>query len=450
MSRSTGLRAPVRLVHPLSVVREERGWTYQDVVDIVAKPTRRSADRRKAWKWEHWGVEPDGESQAALAVELGVPMDEVHRLGWPGWLPDGGPVRTGFPWTRAGTLQALDDTLEHAMFDRRGFMKLGGGALVTLAGQWLTQHPEPVAAALAGGRIDAQLVADLEDGLPRLRRLEARLGGPRARHLLDAELDTVTGILKEASYTDEVGQRLLRLGAELGRLAGWSSFDAGLHAAAQRYWASGLRAAHTADDRALGANILKSLSLQCYDHGLFADSHALAAAAVDGAGEVTPRTLAMLLLRQARAAAACGDRTECDRLLSTAETQMARTNTGDDDPSWTGYFDTAEFHAQTAACHADLGRPRLAQRHYTTALDLMPATKRRDLATYTVQNARTHNALGNADHAVHLLETAIPMITAAPSQRNAARAAAARAELPLTAKDPKVQCLDQMLAKLAA
>ncbi|MEU9700263.1 hypothetical protein [Streptomyces sp. NPDC047981] len=432
------------------MVRDERGWTYQDVVDIVAKPTRRSADRRKAWKWEHWGVEPDAESQAALAAELGVPMGEVHRLGWPGWLPDGGPVHTGFPWTRAGTLQALDDTLEHAMLDRRGFMKLGGEALTALAGQWLTRAPEPVAAALAGGRIDKEFVADLEDGLPRLRRLEARLGGPCARHLLDAELDTVTGILKEASYTNEVGQRLHRLAAELARLAGWSSFDAGLHAAAQRYWASGLRAAHTAGDRALGANILKSLSLQCYDHGLFADSRALAAAAVDGAGKVTPRTLAMLLLRQARAAAACGDHAECDRLLSAAETQMVRAEAGDDDPAWTGYFDAAEFHAQTATCHADLRRPRLAQSHYATALALMPAAKHRDLATYTIQNARTHTALGDADHAVHLLETAIPMITAAPSQRNAARAAAARAELPLPAKDPKVQRLDQLLATLAA
>lgn len=450
MGRAAGLRAPMRLVHPLSVVRDERGWTYQDVVDIVAKATRRSADRRKAWKWEHWGVEPDAESQAALAEAVGVRLSEVHRLGWPGWLPDGGPVQTGFPWTRAGTLQALDDTLEHAMPDRRGFMKLGGQALIVLADQWLTRDPEPVAAALAGGRVDKQLVAELESGLPRLRLLEARLGGTRARHLLDAELDTVTGILKEASYTDRVGQRLLRLSAELARLAGWSSFDAGLHTAAQRYWTSGLRAAHTANDRALGANIIKSLSLQCYDHGLFADSLTLAEAAVEGAGAVTPRTLAMLLLRQARAAAACGDSAECDRLLSAAETQMDRAAAGDEDPAWTSYFDTAEFHAQTATCHADLGRPTLAQNNYATALALMPAAKRRDLATYTIQNARTHTALGDADHAVHLLETAIPMITAAPSQRNAARAAAARAELPLTAKDPKVQRLDQLLATLVA
>ncbi|MFD9687284.1 hypothetical protein ACFWXO_16185 [Kitasatospora sp. NPDC059088] len=440
----------MRLVHPLSVVRDEQDWTYQDVVDIVAKTTKRSADRRKAWKWENWGVEPDAESQEALAAALGVPPGEVHQLGWPGWLPDGGPIRTGFPWTMPGTLDALDDTLEHAMPDRRGFMKLGGQALTLLASQWLSQAPNALAAALAGGSVDEQLVEDLEGGLPRLRRLEAALGGHRARQLLHTELATVTGLLKEASYTEKVGRRLLRLDAELARLAGFASFDAGLHAAAQRYWSSGLRAAHAADDRALGANILKSLSLQCYDHGLVVDALALATAAVEGAGHVTPRTRAMLLLRQARAEAACSNRVACDRLLSDAERQMARSSGTDDDPAWTGYFDAAEFHAQAATCYADLRRQRLAETHFATALGLMPSAKGRDLATYTIQSARTHTALGDADHAVHLLETAAQLVATAPSHRNTARALAARAELPMTTKDPKVQRLDQLLATLSA
>ncbi|MFD4533596.1 hypothetical protein ACFWNL_21295 [Kitasatospora sp. NPDC058397] len=449
MSRSSGSRAGARLVHPLSVVRDEQDWTYQDVVDIVADATKRSADRRKAWKWENWGVEPDAESQAALAMALGVRLEEVHRRGWPGWLPDGGPVRTGFPWTMAGTLDALDDTLEHAMPDRRGFMKLGGQALTLLAGEWLSQTPHALADAVAGGPVDEQLVEDLEGGLPRLRRLEAALGGPRARQLLDTELATVTDLLKKASYSEKVGRRLLRLNAELARLAGFASFDAGLHAAAQRYWTTGLRVAHSADDRALGANILKSLSLQCYDHGLVAAALALATAAVEGAGDVTPRTRAMLLLRQARAEAACGNRAACEHLLSEAETQMARSSVTDDDPAWTGYFDAAEFHAQSATCYADLRRPRLAETHFTTALDLMPPAKGRDLATYTIQSARTHIALGGADHAVHLLETAVQLAASAPSHRNTARALAARAELPMAKKDPKVQRLDQLLATLS-
>lgn len=450
MGRSNGLHTGTRLVHPLSVVRDEQGWTLQDLVDIVANSTKRSADRRKAWKWENWGVEPDAESQEALAAALGVRLGEVHRLGWPKWLPDGGQVRTGFPWTVAGTLDALDDTLEHAMPDRRGFMKLGGQALTLLASQWLTQEPGALAVALAGGQVDERLLEDLEGGLPRLRRLEAALGGQRARCLLHTELATVTDLLKESSYTEKVGRRLLRLNAELARLAGFASFDAGLDSAAQRYWTTGLRAAHSADDRALGANILKSLSLQCYDHGLPGVALALASAAVEGSGDVTPRTRAMLLLRQARAEAACNNRTACERLLSEAEAQMARSAVTDDDPAWTGYFDTADFYAQTATCYADLRLPWHAEAYFTTALDLMPSAKARDMATYTIQSARTHTALGNADHAVHLLETAVELAATAPSHRNTARALAARAELPMARKDPKTERLDRLLATLSA
>lgn len=77
----------------------------------------------------------------------------------------------------------------------------------------------------------------------------------------------VVDVLDRSTYTAVVGQRLYALAAELGRMAGWASFDAGLHAAAQRYWLAALHAAHAAADRLLGANILKSMSLQCYDFG---------------------------------------------------------------------------------------------------------------------------------------------------------------------------------------
>lgn len=92
MARRLPATRPDRFVHPLSVVRAAKNWTYQDVVDVIARRHRNMAARReKAWKWEHWGVVPDLDSQLALAAELGVPEDQV-RLGlWPQWLPDGDP-----------------------------------------------------------------------------------------------------------------------------------------------------------------------------------------------------------------------------------------------------------------------------------------------------------------------------------------------------------------------
>src|SRR5688572_15766472 len=103
MARRLPASEPVRFVHPLSVVRAARNWTYQDVVDVIAARSRNMAARReKAWRWERWGVVPDMESQLALAAELAVSEDHVRRLPWPQWLPDGDPIPTSFGWTQAG------------------------------------------------------------------------------------------------------------------------------------------------------------------------------------------------------------------------------------------------------------------------------------------------------------------------------------------------------------
>jgi hypothetical protein len=97
--------------HPLAYVWAERGWTYQDLVDVIARRVGNMATRReKAWRWEHWGVVPDEESQYALAAELGVPRELVGRLGWPAWLPAGDRLNVELPWSVEASLGMLDHT----------------------------------------------------------------------------------------------------------------------------------------------------------------------------------------------------------------------------------------------------------------------------------------------------------------------------------------------------
>src|SRR5690606_23350507 len=125
---------------------------------------------------------------------------------------------------------------------------------VALAQQWLVQEPGELSAVLRGGRVTDAFVDRLEEGLPRLRYLEAERGGLRARQLIDAELGIVAEVLANGSCSMVLRRRLYALAGELGRMAGWCAFDAGAHAAAQRYWSAALHAAHSADDRLLGAN----------------------------------------------------------------------------------------------------------------------------------------------------------------------------------------------------
>ncbi|MFF3855733.1 transcriptional regulator [Micromonospora sp. NPDC002575] len=439
------------LIHPLSVVRAARGWTYQDVVDAIAKRSRNMAARReKAWRWEHWGVVPDMGSQLALAAELGVPQDRVRQAPWPQWLPDGDPIPTSFGWTQPGGLQSLVNALEYAHVDRRAFMKITGIPLAGIAEAWLTIEPQELVAVLRGGQVTTDLVERMEEGLPRLRYLEATRGGDRARTLIHAELGMVVDVLDRSAYTTAVGRRLYALAAELGRMAGWASFDAGLHAAAQRYWLSALHAAHAADDRLLGANILKSMSLQCYDFDRPREALELARSAHEGARGATPRAAAMLALREARAHAAIGDATACERLLKEADAEFDRVASTDAEPAFLGYFDESEFNAQVGTCYLDLGRPREADVYLSRTLRLVPTTKVRDRATYVIRRASAQAQLGDADHAASLLAEAIPLIREAPSERNLRRVVRARQRLPFTKIDPRARALDAQLATLGA
>jgi tetratricopeptide (TPR) repeat protein len=451
MARRLPATEPDRFVHPLSVVRAANNWTYQDVVDVIARRSRNMAARReKAWRWENWGVVPDLDSQLALAAELGVPEEKVRQGSWPEWLPDGDPIRISFAWTQVGGLEALADTLEYAAVDRRAFMKVVGTPLVGLADSWLAVEPGELVAVLHGGRVTIEFVERMEEGVPRLRFLEATQGGRRARKLIDAELGMVADVLERSTYTTAVGKRLYCLAADLGRMAGWASFDAGLHSAAQRYWVAALHAAHAAGDRLLGANILKSMSLQCYDFALPNEALALARSAYAGAKDATPRAAAMLALREARAHAAIGDAAACEELLAQADDLFGRARAADNDPAWLGYFDESEFNAQVGTCYLDLQQPRRADTYFSNTLRLAPAAKVRDRATYVIRRASAQTQLGNADRAASLIAEAVPLIREAPSERNVRRIVRAREQLPFAKSDPRGQDLDEKLAELVA
>jgi hypothetical protein len=451
MARRLPAAEPERFVHPLSVVRAERHWTYQDVVDVIARRNPKIAARReKAWRWEHWRVVPDLDSQLALAAELGIAEEPVQQGSWPTWLPDGDPIRTSFPWNQAGGLEAVADALEHAVVDRRAFMTVAGSSLLGLAESWIHVEPEELASVLRGGRVTMDLVERLEEGVPRLRVLEATRGGSSARRLIDAELGVVGDVMNRSSYAAAVGKRLYGLAAELGRMAGWASFDAGLHAAAQRYWVAALHASHAAGDRILGANVLKSMSLQCYDFAMPKEALALARCANAGATGAPPRVAAMLALREARAHAAIGDKSACEPLLAQAEAQFGRSARSDEDPAWVGYFDESEFNAQVGTCYLDLKDPRRAETYLAKTLRQAPPTKVRDRATYVIRRASAQAQLGNVDRASSLIREAVPLIRAAPSERNVRRIFRAREKLPFTKSDPRGRELDETLAVLVA
>ncbi|MEU7961366.1 transcriptional regulator [Micromonospora humida] len=404
-------------MHPLSYVREQRSWTQQDLVNVIARRLNTAARREKAWRWERWGVVPDEDTQLALADELGVDRQTVKALGWPHWLPTGPTISTATPWTFNGAVALLDDTAGPAVLDRRGFLIMHAGLAVAIAERWLAAEPPRINAALQGGRVDADLLDCFEQRLPALRRMDASLGGGSVRSLVDAELRLVTDLLRHSSYSEASANRLLTVAAELGRIAGWASFDAGFHAAAERYWLAALHAAHSASDRAAGANILKCMSLQRVDTERPTEAFRLADAAWAGAKNAPARVRAMLTTRLARAHAVLGESVACERRLAEADTEMSRAD-DQTSPAWASYFDHAEYSAQVAACYLLLQRHQASDQWLQQTLALQPAERSRDRATYLIWRADSVFNLGDIDHACALVAEAAPDVAASRSVRN--------------------------------
>ncbi|KAA9376134.1 transcriptional regulator [Microbispora cellulosiformans] len=353
---------------------------------------------------------------------------------------------TDAPWTVEGGL-ALLDSAGGALLDRRGFLILSSGTAVSVANNWLTIEPPQLVSALRGGRVDAGLVSCFEQRLPALRRIDHTLGGGHVGTVVDSELTLVTNLLSSGSYSASTGRRLFAVAAELGRIAGWASCDAGLHAAAERYWIAALRAAHLAKDRGIGANILKSMSLQQAEAQRLDEALALARAARDGARQAPARVVAMLTIRQARAHASRGEANECEKLLVAAEEAMSR---ADDEPapSWAAYFDEAEYCAQVAACYLLMRRYKATDRWLGQTLALQPDERSRDRATYFIWRADSVLNLGEVEHACALLGEAIPDIASARSARNRKRLLEVHDKLSKHRRLPAVQELQERLKPL--
>jgi hypothetical protein len=140
--------------HPLAYVRRRHGWSYQDLARVIADHAKAlgvpmAARREKVWRWEHWGVVPEADSQRALARALGIPSRELETRPWPRWLPAHGGMPDGLPWTVEGSGAALSALVDDATGDPRGFPIADGPALLDAIADWDAAEAEGAAAHVA-------------------------------------------------------------------------------------------------------------------------------------------------------------------------------------------------------------------------------------------------------------------------------------------------------------
>jgi len=238
----------------------------------------------------------------------------------PRTLDGAGDLAVSAQWSHRGTVEAsLALTGSGGLVERRAFMYLSGAALTAPAHQWLVQEPGRLTAALGGDRVTPELADRLPSMIAELRRMDDVSGGDLVLGLAEREFSWVTGLLDRATYDEPTARKLYMALAELGQFAGFVAYDAGLHALAQRYWIAALRAAHTADDPALGAYILWSMAHQATEQDQPAEAATLIETALIGLrGRQTPALLAGLYTGQAYAQAFLRDGAACTSAVGKA------------------------------------------------------------------------------------------------------------------------------------
>jgi hypothetical protein len=237
-------------------------------------------------------------------------------------------------------------------------------------------------------RVSTELADRFIAMIGELRTMDDVAGGGTVLSLAEQQFGLVAGLLDQASYDEPTGRKLHIALAELGQLCGWCGYDAGQPGLAQRYYIAALRAAHSADDRPLGAHVLGSMAYQAAREGQPAEAVTLIDTAVTGVrGRETASLLTALYSRQAYALATLRDFSGCTAAISRARTQVERIK-GDDEPSYLYWVGPGEVTAGAGRCLLQLGHADQAAAVLQEGIVLFDESFVRDRSNFSIRLAK--------------------------------------------------------------
>lgn len=224
--------------------------------------------------------------------------------------------------------------------NRREFATVTGVTLTASLLAWLTADLVAAGQVARARRVGERTVAHVEQRVAEFRLTDDQGGGGALIRESGAALALVVSLLRERTYTDAHGTRLWAAAADLARQRAFALFD--VHGSCiDDAFDLALRAAHTAEDTALGGNVVAFWAVAAYNNGRTADADAMATTALAAVrGRTTPRVEAMFTGRRGRARARRGDRA-CWADFDHAETLFVGAY-GYDDPNWAYWFDRTE------------------------------------------------------------------------------------------------------------
>lgn len=289
------------------------------------------------------------------------------------------------------------------------------GDPVRLAHEWLVAESPLAVQTRSGRRVGDSLAATLETRVVELRHLDDVVSSHDLLPAVSKELDEARSLVRSSTYSDRTRKRLYTAVGELAQLAGWVASDTGRFADAQRFYLAGVGAANEARDRALGAQLLSSLSYQIATIGDPRDAALIARTAAMGAHAATPAVRALLLERVAWASAKARDAEATWRALD--EVDDAFEERGVDEPEWVYWLNRCEIDVMAGRCMIELGRPGEAEPLLSAAIESYPPEHAREVALYLSWLAESHARAGDLDAARYALARAQSYAVSMPSAR---------------------------------
>jgi len=262
-------------------------------------------------------------------------------------------------WNLRSTMLVAEDWLLGGLVDRRMFLSVSGSSLARAVSVYLAAQVPAGGTIPPAGNADDPLVEQIEASVPRLQVLDDERGGAAGLGYVGAQVRAVLLVLRDGGHTDTTTRRLLVALADLAQLAGWKAVDAAQPGLAQRYFFTGLRAAHDAGYRAMEAHILADLSFQAASLGDTADGVTLGEAAHRTAVRSAASVQASVLSRLAFGYASAGRVDDCERIWSQSHDQLARRQP-DRDPEWMYYLTPNHLDCQVGYAMILAGRQRVA------------------------------------------------------------------------------------------
>ncbi|WP_329134637.1 transcriptional regulator [Streptomyces sp. NBC_01476] len=406
-------------VHPLSFLRQTRGWGKAEFARLMQAHGRSlgiplATNRTTVWKWEQ-GQEPDADAQRVLADLLRVPYERTREEEWPRWLPVWEVTTLSAPWTEAGTVEALSELVGSGRMDRRGFLTITGAALTGLAASWV-DAPSAFAAALDGDQVTDTMVATIEQRISTLRTLDDQLGGGTLLEQARGDLALVTGLLSAGRCTENVRIRLYALAARVSHLTGWMAYDAGLRSVGQRYYVGALRGARTAGDDAFGAFVLAEMGVHVSEAGRTADRVHLITTAIDNAPRaLSPYTRSFLYLHKAEALSRDGDHRQAGTALNHAVSLWDQRRT-EENPDWLAWYGEAQLRSTEGKVLLRSGQVECAtgslEASVRSAAPRDKAVRSSRLAEARLAGGDLDGALDAANYGAGLLESSVSSVRA--------------------------------------